>query len=69
MIDESSESLEAQSWIPLLDVKKVILARDHWQLPPTVKSLERRKTGPLETILFDQIIALYGKTKMKMLTV
>jgi DNA polymerase alpha-associated DNA helicase A len=69
IIDESSQALEAQSWIPLLDAKKVILAGDHLQLPPTVKSLERGKTSPLETTLFDRMIALYGKTNVRMLTV
>lgn len=39
VIDEASQALEAQSWIPLLTAKKVVLAGDHLQLPPTVKSL------------------------------
>ena len=38
VIDEASQALEAQSWIPLLTGKKVVLAGDHLQLPPTVKS-------------------------------
>lgn len=38
IIDEASQALEAQSWIPLLSAKKVVLAGDHLQLPPTVKS-------------------------------
>jgi DNA polymerase alpha-associated DNA helicase A len=69
IIDESSQALEAQSWIPLFSAKKVILAGDHLQLPPTVKSSERGKTSPLETTLFDRMIAMYGKTNMRMLTV
>ena len=28
----------AQCWVPLLNTKKVVLAGDHLQLPPTVKS-------------------------------
>ena len=39
IIDEASQALEAQCWIPLLHAKKVVLAGDHLQLPPTVKSL------------------------------
>ena len=39
IIDEASQALEAQSWIPLLKAKKVVLAGDHLQLAPTVKSL------------------------------
>lgn len=38
IIDEASQALEAQCWIPLLTAKKVVLAGDHLQLPPTVKS-------------------------------
>lgn len=38
IIDEASQALEAQCWIPLLSVEKVILAGDHLQLPPTIKS-------------------------------
>ncbi|QDS76010.1 hypothetical protein FKW77_004806 [Venturia effusa] len=39
IIDEASQALEAQCWVPLLSAKKVILAGDHLQLPPTIKSL------------------------------
>ncbi|GAQ07418.1 DNA polymerase alpha-associated DNA helicase A [Aspergillus lentulus] len=38
VIDEASQALEAQCWIPLLSASKVVLAGDHLQLPPTVKS-------------------------------
>lgn len=64
IIDEASQALEAQCWIPLLSAKKVILAGDHLQLPPTVKSsntkpkreeskpeLQRRKKDALSTSL------------------
>ncbi|KAL8733885.1 MAG: hypothetical protein Q9166_001873 [cf. Caloplaca sp. 2 TL-2023] len=40
IIDEGSQALEAQCWIPLLSAKKLVLAGDHLQLPPTVKSLD-----------------------------
>ena len=40
IIDEASQALEAQCWIPLLAAKKVVLAGDHLQLPPTIKSLD-----------------------------
>ncbi|KAF2239287.1 DNA helicase [Viridothelium virens] len=51
IIDEASQALEAQCWVPLLRAKKVVLAGDHLQLPPTVKSLnvkEKSKTGNAE---------------------
>ncbi|MCJ1263899.1 hypothetical protein MMC22_003769 [Lobaria immixta] len=38
IIDEASQALEAQCWVPLVSAKKVILAGDHLQLPPTIKS-------------------------------
>ncbi|KAL8770625.1 MAG: hypothetical protein Q9209_003693 [Squamulea sp. 1 TL-2023] len=40
IIDEGSQALEAQCWIPLISAKKLVLAGDHLQLPPTVKSLD-----------------------------
>jgi DNA polymerase alpha-associated DNA helicase A len=38
IVDEASQALEAQCWVPLLGAKKVVLAGDPFQLPPTVKS-------------------------------
>ncbi|KAI0842888.1 DNA helicase [Hypoxylon sp. FL0890] len=38
IIDEASQALEAQCWVPLLAAKKAVCAGDHLQLPPTVKS-------------------------------
>lgn len=47
IIDEASQALEAQCWVPLLSAKKAVLAGDHLQLPPTIKSLDSKvKTGP-----------------------
>lgn len=69
IVDEASQALEAQTWIPLLRAKKVILAGDHLQLPPTVKSVTKGKTSPLEVTLFDRMIARYGGQNMRMLTV
>ncbi|KAL8829106.1 MAG: hypothetical protein Q9191_002209 [Dirinaria sp. TL-2023a] len=45
IIDEASQALEAQCWIPLLFAKKVVLAGDHLQLPPTVKSSHDKSTA------------------------
>jgi DNA polymerase alpha-associated DNA helicase A len=42
IIDEASQALEAQCWIPLLSARKVVLAGDHLQLPPTIKSLNAK---------------------------
>jgi DNA polymerase alpha-associated DNA helicase A len=47
IVDEASQALEAQCWIPLLmtggPVGKLILAGDHLQLPPTIKSIHGTK--------------------------
>jgi len=51
IIDEASQALEAESWTAMLKAKRVIMAGDHQQLPPTVKSQEALKLGLGETIL------------------
>lgn len=45
IVDEASQALEAQCWVPLLWVKasKLVLAGDHLQLPPTIKSLNAKE--------------------------
>ena len=43
LIDEASQALEAQCWVPLLSAKKAVLAGDHLQLPPTIKSSSAKK--------------------------
>ncbi|KFY33378.1 hypothetical protein V495_08315, partial [Pseudogymnoascus sp. VKM F-4514 (FW-929)] len=45
LIDEASQALEAQCWVPLLQADKVVLAGDHLQLPPTIKSLNSKVKG------------------------
>ncbi|OBT83963.1 hypothetical protein VE02_07198 [Pseudogymnoascus sp. 03VT05] len=45
LIDEASQALEAQCWVPLLQADKVVLAGDHLQLPPTIKSLNSKIKG------------------------
>lgn len=68
IIDEASQALEAQSWIPLIKAKKLILSGDHMQLPPMVKSAVKGKSNPLQVTLFDRMIELYGEKCMRMLT-
>jgi len=43
IIDEASQALEAQCWVPLMTATKVVLAGDHLQLPPTIKSLNTKE--------------------------
>lgn len=54
IIDEAAQALEPASWIPILKGKRVIMAGDHKQLPPTVKSYEAKQKG-LDITLFDHI--------------
>jgi ATP-dependent RNA/DNA helicase IGHMBP2 len=53
-IDEAGQALEPACWIPIIRANRVIMAGDHCQLPPTVKSLEAGKEG-LSRTLFEQV--------------
>ncbi|MBK7651638.1 MAG: AAA family ATPase [Flammeovirgaceae bacterium] len=55
-IDEAAQSLEPACWIPMLKSQRAILAGDHCQLPPTIKSNEAAKGG-LALTLFEKGIA------------
>lgn len=81
IIDEAAQALEAVCWIPILKSrKKLILAGDHLQLPPTIKSSNEelppamkkdKKASPqsLEVTLFDRLLAAYGKEVKRLLNV
>jgi ATP-dependent RNA/DNA helicase IGHMBP2 len=59
--DEASQALEPMIWIPLLKCKRLILAGDHFQLPPVVKSVEAKRGGLGDTVL-DKCIVLNQST-------
>lgn len=77
IIDEVSQSLEPQCWIPLvnhLGIKRLIIAGDNMQLPPTIKTLDSnvkidlRTTADLEVTLFDRLVnTLKGDQYKKLL--
>ena len=50
-IDEAAQALEAACWIPIRKVSRVILAGDHCQLPPTLKSIAAVKAGLGKTLM------------------
>ncbi len=50
-IDEAAQALEAACWIPLRRVQRVVLAGDHCQLPPTIKSLPALTAGLGKTLM------------------
>jgi ATP-dependent RNA/DNA helicase IGHMBP2 len=56
VIDEAGQALEPACWVPILKAQKVVLAGDHCQLPPTVKSAEAAKNG-LATTLLEKCVA------------
>lgn len=80
IIDEASQALEAQCWVPLLSASKAVCAGDHLQLPPTIKSTNSKtaKASPsdtpllsgisLEKTLFDRLLSLHGSGVKRMLT-
>lgn len=83
IIDEVSQSLEPQCWIPLvnhLGFKRLVIAGDNMQLPPTVKSQdevermmatmkigEQGKLAKLEETLFDRLMRDHEGEKFKRL--
>jgi ATP-dependent RNA/DNA helicase IGHMBP2 len=66
-IDEAAQALEPGCWIPIAKGQRVVLAGDHHQLPPTVKSEKAALEGLRET-LFEKCIKRQPATA-RMLTV
>ncbi len=64
-IDEAAQALEPGCWIPIAKANRVVLAGDHQQLPPTVKS---EKAGALRETLFEKAITRQPEAS-RMLTV
>ncbi len=50
-IDEAAQALEPACWIAIRRASRVILAGDHQQLPPTIKSLEAMRQGLGRTLM------------------
>ncbi|MDO4949707.1 MAG: AAA domain-containing protein [Bacteroidales bacterium] len=50
-IDEAAQALEPACWIAIRKAHRVILAGDHCQLPPTVKSMEAQRNGLGKTLM------------------
>ena len=57
-IDEAAQALEPGCWIPIAKGQRVVLAGDHHQLPPTVKSEKAAQgvDGGLRETLFEKCI-------------
>lgn len=61
VIDEAGQALEPSCWIPVLKGSKLVLAGDHLQLPPTVKSQEAARQG-LSVTLLEKCVALHPES-------
>lgn len=58
VIDEAGQALEPACWIPILKGQKLVLAGDHLQLPPTIKSEAAARDG-LSTTLLEKSVTLH----------
>ena len=65
IIDECAQGTESLCWVPILQGKKAILAGDHLQLPPTIKS--KNAEYVLSYTLFDRMISTYGNKVTRLL--
>ncbi|HEY0040848.1 MAG TPA: AAA domain-containing protein [Flavisolibacter sp.] len=57
VIDEAGQALEPACWIAILKAKRLIMAGDHKQLSPTIKSVEAAKE--LGKTLLEKCVALH----------
>ena len=58
VIDEAGQALEPACWIPIIKAQKVVMAGDHLQLPPTIKSAAAARQG-LQNTLLEKCVALH----------
>ncbi|MEF8873269.1 MAG: IGHMBP2 family helicase [Candidatus Thermoplasmatota archaeon] len=59
VIDEATQATEPSCLIPAVKAKKLVMAGDHKQLPPTILNEKANREGLSET-MFERLIALYG---------
>ncbi|KAJ3117866.1 hypothetical protein HDU96_005243 [Phlyctochytrium bullatum] len=79
VIDEGSQAIEVECWIAITKAKKLILAGDNKQLPPTVKSGKSAATSQkgkkpghpftLDFTLFDRLLMMHGEEIKRLLSV
>ena len=58
VIDEAAQALEAACWIPILHGKRLVLAGDHKQLPPTIKCNDPKVSKGLERTMFERLMEM-----------
>ncbi|MEM7347588.1 MAG: IGHMBP2 family helicase [Chloroflexota bacterium] len=67
IIDEAGQSTEPGAWVPLQYAKKLILAGDHCQLPPTVISQKAMEEG-FNISLLERLVDQLGSDLARLLT-
>ncbi len=67
VIDEAAQATEPPCWIPLLRSRRLVLAGDHCQLPPTVRSSEALKAG-FHVSLMERLVENSHATNSRRLT-
>ncbi|HEU4859127.1 MAG TPA: AAA domain-containing protein, partial [Chitinophagaceae bacterium] len=71
VLDEAGQCIEPLAWCIFPLAKKIVLAGDHWQLPPTVLSYEASRLGFNRSILeiaiktVDSVFLLNTQYRMK----
>ncbi len=68
VIDEACQCSEPSCWIPLLRAKRLVLAGDHCQLPPTVISQEAAEEG-FAVSLQERLVESFGASVCQTLSV
>jgi superfamily I DNA and/or RNA helicase len=68
VIDEASQTTEPGCWVPLPRCRRLVLAGDHCQLPPTILSPEAAREG-LGVSLMERLVSLYGPAVTRRLDV
>lgn len=67
VIDEAAQSTEPACWIPLLRCRRLVLAGDHCQLPPTIVSHEATRNG-FDVSMMERIVKMWGDQIARRLT-
>ncbi len=68
VLDEACQSTEPAAWLPILRARRLVLAGDHCQLPPTVLSVEAMKQG-FGVSLLERLVRLWGEAVTRRLDV
>jgi superfamily I DNA and/or RNA helicase len=68
VLDEACQTTEPGCWIPITRCRRVVLAGDHCQLPPTVLSAEAAAQG-FRVSLLERLVDHYGPTVTRRLQV